>query len=250
MQGSATYRIGLARTTGAGHPSSFVARRPSSTAYMPPRTIREDLRLSLAKRSQQVCDAVLYTARMLKSIPPERASLRGSLIQVVGLFLFCFPLDSMAAEQIPVRILAIPPGTFAMGSDQAKTFNPVRPAHTVQVTGFYLDRNEVTNAQFTEFITDTKHVTTAEKPVDWSDFKNNCRPVPLNQQMRHSPPACSPFHRQPPRSPISLTTVNGGNGCMVPFGDIQLGQQAISRDWPITPLSRYHGTMPLLMARG
>ena len=41
-----------------------------------------------------------------------------------------------------------------------------QPRHLVRVDGFHMDRHEVTNAQFAEFVESTGYVTVAERPVD------------------------------------------------------------------------------------
>jgi formylglycine-generating enzyme required for sulfatase activity len=46
-----------------------------------------------------------------------------------------------------------------------------KPAHSVQVDGFFIDVTEVTNAQFKKFINETSYVTTAERPIDWEELK-------------------------------------------------------------------------------
>ena len=55
-------------------------------------------------------------------------------------------------------------GDFQMGSDQA--YPEEKPQRQVQVQGFWLDRHEVTNAQFAQFVDATGYVTVAERPVD------------------------------------------------------------------------------------
>lgn len=60
----------------------------------------------------------------------------------------------------PAPMVALPGGTFVMGSD---AFYPEEaPAHEVSVTAFAIDVHPVTNAQFARFVADTGHVTTAE----------------------------------------------------------------------------------------
>src|SRR5262249_48817075 len=54
--------------------------------------------------------------------------------------------------------------TFAMGSERHRPEE--RFTHTVRVDGFWIDRHEVTNAQFREFVTATGYVTLAERGVD------------------------------------------------------------------------------------
>jgi sulfatase modifying factor 1 len=58
----------------------------------------------------------------------------------------------------------IPGGTFAMGAEH---FYPEeRPVRRVSVDGFWIDRAPVTVAQFRRFVTATRHVTVAERPLD------------------------------------------------------------------------------------
>jgi formylglycine-generating enzyme required for sulfatase activity len=41
-----------------------------------------------------------------------------------------------------------------------------RPVHEVEVTGFWMDRHQVTNSQFRKFVKETGYVTVAERPLD------------------------------------------------------------------------------------
>jgi formylglycine-generating enzyme required for sulfatase activity len=54
----------------------------------------------------------------------------------------------------------IPAGTVAMGSD----VYPEETRRSVAVTGFWIDRTEVTNAEFATFVKATNYVTVAERP--------------------------------------------------------------------------------------
>jgi formylglycine-generating enzyme required for sulfatase activity len=62
----------------------------------------------------------------------------------------------------------VPGGTFTMGSDHH--YAEEKPAHTVRVDGFHIDRHTVTNRQFARFVEATGHVTLAEKPADAADY--------------------------------------------------------------------------------
>ena len=55
-------------------------------------------------------------------------------------------------------------GTFTMGSDEERPEE--RAAHEVKVGGFWIDRHEVTNAQFARFVEATGYVTIAERGLD------------------------------------------------------------------------------------
>jgi formylglycine-generating enzyme len=62
----------------------------------------------------------------------------------------------------------IPGGEFLMGSDDH--YPEEAPAHRVRVDAFWIDRAPVTNADFTEFIRATGHVTAAQRPPDPADY--------------------------------------------------------------------------------
>jgi formylglycine-generating enzyme len=62
----------------------------------------------------------------------------------------------------------IPSGTFRMGSDAH--YPEEAPAHDVTVSGFHIDRAQVTNRQFAEFVHETGYVTLAQRPLDPADF--------------------------------------------------------------------------------
>jgi formylglycine-generating enzyme required for sulfatase activity len=58
----------------------------------------------------------------------------------------------------------IPGGTFQMGSERYQPEE--RFIHTVSVDGFWIDRHEVTNAQFQQFVEATGYRTLAERGLD------------------------------------------------------------------------------------
>ncbi len=58
----------------------------------------------------------------------------------------------------------IPGGEFAMGSDDH--YPEEAPAHRVAVSGFWIDRYQVTNAAFRRFVKATGYVTVAERIPD------------------------------------------------------------------------------------
>ena len=58
----------------------------------------------------------------------------------------------------------IPAGAFTMGADAWQPEE--RRAHRVRVDGFWIDRHEVTNAQFAAFVEATGYVTLAERGLD------------------------------------------------------------------------------------
>src|SRR3954454_9037812 len=62
----------------------------------------------------------------------------------------------------------VPGGRFAMGSTD---FYPEeRPVHQVEVDGFWMDRHPVTVSEFRRFVSETRYVTVAERPLDPADY--------------------------------------------------------------------------------
>ncbi len=85
--------------------------------------------------------------------------------------------DSLKSSNGPAGMVWIPGGTFLMGSDtDPQRRNDETPAHPVQVSGFWMDKTEVTNAEFAAFVDATGYITTAEKPVDWEELKTQLPP--------------------------------------------------------------------------
>jgi formylglycine-generating enzyme required for sulfatase activity len=73
------------------------------------------------------------------------------------------------AEAPPAADMAwVPGGEFLMGSD--RHYPEEAPAHRVRVDGFWMDRFQVTNAQFERFVDATGHVTVAERRPDPADY--------------------------------------------------------------------------------
>src|SRR5688572_15461191 len=72
---------------------------------------------------------------------------------------------SAPASKPPAGMVHIPGGTFKMGV--AGSFDYEGPVHAVTVKPFYLDKHEVTNAQFAAFVKASGYRTVAEKE-GWS----------------------------------------------------------------------------------
>ncbi len=73
--------------------------------------------------------------------------------------------DTPAPSPAPEGMAWIPGGTFWMGSDDPM-MQDARPWHLVRVDGFWMDRTEVTNAEFARFVEATGYQTVAERPPD------------------------------------------------------------------------------------
>jgi formylglycine-generating enzyme required for sulfatase activity len=96
----------------------------------------------------------------------------------------------------------IPGGTFRMGADNAQASADEYPKHTVTVSGFWMDRTEVTNAEFAAFVRATGYVTTAERKPDWNELKKQLPPGTPKPDASELVPASLVF--APPDHPVDL----------------------------------------------
>jgi formylglycine-generating enzyme required for sulfatase activity len=85
-------------------------------------------------------------------------------------------------------MVGIEGGTFRMGSNNH--YPEERAAEEVTVSGFCLDRYEVTNAQFAQFVEETGYVTVAERPLSAEQFPS------LSEEQRA--PGSLVFDQPPP----------------------------------------------------
>jgi formylglycine-generating enzyme required for sulfatase activity len=76
----------------------------------------------------------------------------------------------------PNGMVWIPGGEFAMGTDSDLGWPDEKPAHRVRVDGFWMDRTEVSNAEFRAFVEATGYSTTAEKPPVWEELRKQLAP--------------------------------------------------------------------------
>ena len=72
------------------------------------------------------------------------------------------PVETRKAEMIK-----IPGGSFQMGAATADGQDLARPAHTVTVNDFWMDKFEVTNAEYAKFVEEAKH----RAPANWINGK-------------------------------------------------------------------------------
>ena len=83
-----------------------------------------------------------------------------------------------APAPAPAGMVWIPGGEFSMGANDPPDMDEVgmkatedaRPIHRVYVDGFFMDRTDVTNEQFAEFVKATGYVTVAERTPKAEDF--------------------------------------------------------------------------------
>ena len=67
-------------------------------------------------------------------------------------------------------------GFFDMGADNDEARPDEYPKHKIEISSFWMDETEVTNAQFKEFIDATGYITTAERSINWDEIKSMLPP--------------------------------------------------------------------------
>ena len=86
--------------------------------------------------------------------------------------------DHQPPGEIPAGMAWIPRGEYSMGCDDPRgmphggsdPMQDARPIHRVQLQGFWMDKTEVTNLQFTSFVAATGYRTVAERLPLAEDF--------------------------------------------------------------------------------
>ncbi len=78
-----------------------------------------------------------------------------------------------------IGMVYISGGSFMMGGDNDQAYADELPKHVVQIKSFWMDVNEVTNAQYQKFVEATGYISTAEKKPDWEELKKQVEPGTL-----------------------------------------------------------------------
>ncbi|WP_268124906.1 formylglycine-generating enzyme family protein [Roseivirga pacifica] len=78
--------------------------------------------------------------------------------------------------EAPAGMVWVPGGSYTVGSQDEHANRSEGPAYEVEVSGFWMDETEVTNAQFRKFVEATGYKTVAERPVDWEELKKQVPP--------------------------------------------------------------------------
>jgi len=107
-----------------------------------------------------------------------RALLVTAAIVLAGVFLYL--RTDQAVTSAPPGMVWIPGGEFMMGAQVDPHGNDVcmratydsRPIHRVYVDGFYMDKTDVTNDEFAQFVQATGYMTVAERTPKPEDYPN------------------------------------------------------------------------------
>lgn len=82
-------------------------------------------------------------------------------------------IDKPSDIEIPEGTVWIPGGEFTQGAVKGDemAMGHEKPGHDVAVDGFFMDKTEVTNAEFREFVDATGYITLAEREIEWEEMK-------------------------------------------------------------------------------
>jgi formylglycine-generating enzyme required for sulfatase activity len=86
------------------------------------------------------------------------------------------PVITDAPGEAPPGMVWVPGGRFDMGSESSVAGPEEAPVHTVEVDGFFIDVNSVTNARFRQFVDATGYVTVAERVPDVEELLRQLPP--------------------------------------------------------------------------
>ena len=100
----------------------------------------------------------------------------------------------------------IPGGEFTMGTNDPTAYDAEKPAVNVEVSGFWMDETEVTNAQFAEFVKATGYLSVAERAISWEELKKQLPPGTPKPDDAALQPGSLVF--SPPTQPVPLTDIS------------------------------------------
>lgn len=88
------------------------------------------------------------------------------------------PMEKLEGIPTPKGMAWIPGGRFFQGARRGDKMAMAheKPAHEVIVDGFFIDKTEVTNAEFKKFVEETGYSTVAERDLDWDEIKKQLPP--------------------------------------------------------------------------
>ncbi|MFN2514579.1 MAG: SUMF1/EgtB/PvdO family nonheme iron enzyme [Pyrinomonadaceae bacterium] len=147
------------------------------------------------------------------------------------------------SENIKADLVEIPGGTFQMGRNDGPPQE--RPEHSATVQKFYVDRTEVTNAEYADFVRETSY----ESPDHWVGGK------PLTGEERWpvvnvSPKDAEAFaawrskrdgvtYRLPTEEEWEFAARNGGEFKSYPWGDAWEEKRAVVKESSPRPVGTY-----------
>jgi len=114
----------------------------------------------------------------IKAAAPRAETMSAPIAATPAAFTPTVANPAPAPAPAPAGMTWIPGGEFSMGAQDAADMNDVgmkatldsRPIHRTYVDGFFMDKTDVTNAEFAKFVKATGYVTIAERKPRAEDF--------------------------------------------------------------------------------
>lgn len=114
---------------------------------------------------------------------------------VILLLVGCKVEKKSNASTPPPGMVHIPSGKLNMGGDNDQASPNEYPKHEVEIKEFWLDKTEVTNAEFEKFAEATGYLTVAERPLIWEELKKELPPNTPKPEDSILKPGALVFHK-------------------------------------------------------
>ncbi|MGV7220994.1 MAG: formylglycine-generating enzyme family protein [Nitrospinales bacterium] len=132
----------------------------------------------------------------------------------VFIFLLIIPAIAISAPKTPQGMVYIPEGYFQMGTSSG-TSKDSKPMHFVNTSAFFMDKYEVSNADYQKFMTATNH----PKPAFWDDEQFNKPEFPVVGVSWHDAMAYAKWKgRRLPTEAEWEKAARGNDGRLYPWG--------------------------------
>lgn len=136
------------------------------------------------------------------------------LFAAVFLFPFLVPPGAFAIPNPPPGMVYIPEGYFQMGTSSGKR-EDAKPMHFVNTSAFFIDKYEVSNAEYSKFMLATNHA----KPRYWDDKLFNKPEHPVVGVSWHDAMAYAKWKsRRLPTEAEWEKAARGNDGRLYPWG--------------------------------
>ena len=117
---------------------------------------------------------------------------------------------------VPFNMISIPGGEFQMGRDNGNDFE--KPAHLVNIESFLIDKYEVTNEQYSQFVRQTRH----QPPSHWPNgqYQTGKATLPVvNVSWYDAKDYCEWAGKQLPTEDQWEFAARGKDGRLYPYGE-------------------------------